>query len=67
MHDRKSKTSWSNKMKKYLAHFKMDRRQKIIKQGEIEMASLLPSPHIPIVSKSDNDQSIKIYIDHQEE
>lgn len=54
-------------MKKYLAHFKGDRHQKIIKQGEIEMASLLPSPHIPIVSKSDNDQSVKIYIDQQEE
>jgi hypothetical protein len=42
---------WSEKTKgKYLSYFTVDRHQKIIRQGEIHMESLLPSPHTPIVS-----------------
>jgi hypothetical protein len=37
---------------KYLSHFTVDRHQKIVKQGEIEMASLLPLAQNPNVSKS---------------
>jgi hypothetical protein len=41
---------------KYLAHFKVDRHQRIVQQGEFEMTSLLPTTHAPNVSKSDNIQ-----------
>jgi hypothetical protein len=34
----------------YLSHFTVDRHQKIIHQGEIDMESLLPPPQAPIVS-----------------
>jgi hypothetical protein len=35
---------------KYLSYFMVDRHQKIIYRGEIDMESLLHSPHDPIVS-----------------
>jgi hypothetical protein len=50
---------------KYLAHFTMDRHQKIVKEGEIEMSSLLPSSQKPHVSKTDDIQSLIHYIDEQ--
>jgi hypothetical protein len=48
----------------YLKHFKIDRHHKIIKQGEIEMCSILPSSN-PNVSESNTLQSLKQYIDLQ--
>jgi hypothetical protein len=44
---------------KLLAHFTVDRHQKIIKLGEIEIVSLQPSLQASNVSKSDDIQSIK--------
>jgi hypothetical protein len=38
---------------KYLSHFTVDRHQKIIRQGEIDMESLLPSLQGPVVSAPD--------------
>jgi hypothetical protein len=38
---------------KYLSHFTVDRHQKIIRQGEIDMESLLPSLQAPAVSAPD--------------
>jgi hypothetical protein len=35
---------------KYLSYFTVDRHQKIIRQGEIDMTSLLPPPQAPILS-----------------
>ena len=45
----------------YLKHIKMDRHHKIIKQGEIEMSSILP-PSNPNVSKSNNLQYLEHYV-----
>ena len=49
----------------FLAHFVVDRHQKITKHGEIEIVSLLPLSQVPNVSKSDDIQSIKQYIDQE--
>jgi hypothetical protein len=38
---------------KYLSHFTVDRQQKIIRQGEIDMESLLPPLQGPTVSTPD--------------
>jgi hypothetical protein len=38
---------------KYLSHFMVDRHQKIIRQGEIDMESLLPPLQGPVVSSLD--------------
>jgi hypothetical protein len=38
---------------KYLSHFMVDRHQKIIRQGEIDMESLLPPLQDPVVSTPD--------------
>jgi AMMECR1 domain-containing protein len=48
---------------KYLSHFTVDRHQKIVRQGEIEMVSLLTLPQVPTVSNSNTNPSIKSYID----
>jgi hypothetical protein len=50
-----------------LSQFMVDRHQKVVKQGEIEAASLLPSLQISNVSKPDDIQSIKQYVDQQQE
>jgi hypothetical protein len=50
---------------KFLLQFTMDRHQEIIKHGEIEITSLLPSLQISIASESDDIQSIKQYVDQQ--
>jgi hypothetical protein len=42
-----------------LPEFTVDRHQKVVKYGEIEVASLLSSLQIPNVSKPDNIQYIK--------
>jgi hypothetical protein len=45
----------------YLKHIKMDQHNKIIKQGEIKMSSILP-PSNPNVSKSNDLQYLKHYV-----
>jgi hypothetical protein len=47
-------SEWREKAtKKYLSHFTVDRHQKIICQGEIDMKSLLPPLQAPSVSVLD--------------
>jgi hypothetical protein len=50
---------------KYLAYFKLDQYQKIIRQGEFDMASLLPTTPAPNVSKTDDIQYLGQYVDEQ--
>jgi hypothetical protein len=42
----------------------VDRHQKVVKHGETDVASLLFSLQVPNVSKPDDIQSIKQYVDH---
>jgi hypothetical protein len=49
----------------FLSHFTVDRHQKIIKQGEIKIDSLVPSLPNSNISNSNDNQSIKHYIDQQ--
>jgi hypothetical protein len=49
--------------KKYLSYIIVGRHQKITCHWEIDMESLLPSPHTPIVSIPD--QSFKAFIEHR--
>jgi hypothetical protein len=49
----------------FLSQFTVDRHQKVVKHGEIEVAYLVPSLQIPNVSKPDDIQSIKQYVDQQ--
>jgi hypothetical protein len=51
---------------KFLSQYMVDRHQKVIKHGETDVASLLSSLQVPNVSKPDNIQSIKQYVDHQQ-
>jgi hypothetical protein len=50
---------------KFLSQFTVDRHQKITKHGGIEI-TLLPFLQISDVSKSNDIQSIKQYVDHQQ-
>jgi hypothetical protein len=44
---------WREKAKEeYLSYFTVDRHQKIIRRGKIDMESLMRSPQAPIVSIS---------------
>jgi hypothetical protein len=51
---------------KFLSQYTVDRHQKIVKHGETDAASLLSSLQVPNVSKPDDIQSIKQYVDHQQ-
>jgi hypothetical protein len=51
---------------KFLSQYTMDRHQKVVKHGETGVASLLSSLQVPNVSKPDDIQSIKQYVDHQQ-
>jgi hypothetical protein len=51
---------------KFLSQYTVDRHQKIVKHGETDITSLLSSLQVPNVSKPDDIQSIKQYIDHQQ-
>jgi hypothetical protein len=51
---------------KFLSQYTVDRHQKVVKHGETDVASLLSSLHVPNVSKPNDDQSIKQYVDHQQ-
>jgi antitoxin component of RelBE/YafQ-DinJ toxin-antitoxin module len=50
---------------KYISYFMVDRHQKIIHQGEINMESLLPSSQAPTISILD--QYFKAFIEQQED
>jgi hypothetical protein len=47
----------------FLSQFTVDRHQKVVKHGEIDVASLLPTLQIFNVNKHDDIQSIKQYVD----
>jgi hypothetical protein len=51
---------------KFLSQYMVDRHQKVVKHGETDVASLLSSLQVPNVSKLDDIQSIKQYVDHQQ-
>jgi hypothetical protein len=52
---------------KFLSQYMVDRHQKVIKHGETDVASLLSSLQVPNISKSDDIQSIKYYVDQQQD
>jgi hypothetical protein len=51
---------------KFLSQYTVDRHQKVVKHVETDVASLLSSLQVPNVSKFDDIQSIKQYVDHQQ-
>jgi hypothetical protein len=51
---------------KFLSQYMVDRHQKIVKHGETDVTSLISSLQVPNVSKPDDIQSIKQYVDHQQ-
>ena len=51
---------------KFLSQYTVDRHQKVVKHGETDLASLLSSLQVPNVSKPDDIQFIKQYVDHQQ-
>jgi hypothetical protein len=51
---------------KFLSQYTVDRYQKVFKHGETDVASLLSSLQVPNVSKPDDIQFIKQYVDHQQ-
>jgi hypothetical protein len=51
---------------KFLSQYTVDRHQKVVKHGEIDVASLLSLLQVPNISKPDDIQSIKQYVDHQQ-
>jgi hypothetical protein len=52
---------------KFLSQYTVDRHQKIIKCGETDVTSLLSSLQVPNASKPDDIQSIKYYVDQQQD
>jgi hypothetical protein len=52
---------------KFLADFKVDRNNKVVRQQATDLASLRPTTDIPNVSNTDELQSLKAYIDEQRE
>jgi hypothetical protein len=53
---------------KFLSQYTVDRHQKVIKHGETDVASLLSSLQVPNnVSKPDDIQSIKYYVDQRQD
>jgi hypothetical protein len=51
---------------KFLSQYTMDHHQKVVTQGETNVSSLLSSLQVPNVSKPDDIQSIKQYVDQQQ-
>jgi hypothetical protein len=49
--------------KKFLSQYTVDRHQKVVKHGETDVASLLSSLQVPNVSKPDDIQPIRYYVD----
>jgi hypothetical protein len=52
---------------KFLANFKVDRNNKVVRQRAMDPASLRPTPDIPNVSNTNKLQSLKNYVDEQRE
>jgi predicted ATP-dependent Lon-type protease len=52
---------------KFLSEYMVDRHQNVVKHGETDVASLLSSLQVPNVSKPDDIQSIKHYVDQQQD
>jgi hypothetical protein len=52
---------------KFLANFKVDRNNKVVRQRATDPASLRPTPDIPNVSNTNELQSLKNYVDEQRE
>jgi hypothetical protein len=51
---------------KFLSQYTVDRQKKVVKHGETDVTSVLSSLQVPNVSKPDDIQSIKQYVDHQQ-
>jgi predicted transcriptional regulator len=51
---------------KFLSQYTVDRHQKVVKHEETDVASLLCLLQVPNVSKPVDIQSIKQYVDHQQ-
>jgi hypothetical protein len=52
---------------KFLADFKVDRNNKVVRQRATDLASLRPTTNTPNVSSTNELQSLKAYIDEQRE
>jgi DNA replication initiation complex subunit (GINS family) len=52
---------------KFLADFKVDRNNKVVRQRTTDLASLRPTTNTPNVSSTNELQSLKAYIDEQRE
>jgi hypothetical protein len=52
---------------KFLANFKVDRNNKVVRQRSTDLASLRPITDTPNVSNTNELQSLKAYIDEQRE
>jgi hypothetical protein len=52
---------------KFLANFKVDRNNKVIRHRATDPASLRPTPEIPNVSNTNELQSLRNYVDEQRE
>jgi hypothetical protein len=52
---------------KFLANFKVDRNNKVVRQQATDPASLWPTPDIPNVSNTNELESLKNYVDEQRE
>jgi hypothetical protein len=52
---------------RFLANFKVDRNNKVIRHRATDPASLRPTPDIPNVSNTNELQSLKNYVDEQRE
>jgi DNA replication initiation complex subunit (GINS family) len=50
---------------KFLANFKVDRNNKVVRQQMTDLASLRPTAATPKVSDTNELQSLKAYIDEQ--
>jgi hypothetical protein len=52
---------------KFLADFKVDRHQKLIRRRECDLSSLRPAALTPNVSKFDEVHALGVYVDEQRE
>jgi hypothetical protein len=52
---------------KFLSQYTMDRHQKVVEHGENDVASLLSLLQVPDVTKPHDIQSIKHYVDQQQD
>jgi hypothetical protein len=52
---------------KFLSQYTMDRQQKVVKHGETDVAYLLSSLQVLNISKPEDNQFIKHYVDQQQD